>query len=364
MKLLKSKQTGDFYSLSNIDKIDADINLIYGERSNGKSFAVKVERCLREFLNNGDEFVLVRRYDTDIKREKINSYFSDLLADNRLEKISNGKYNDIYCYSNVVYLAHNENGKRTDNIKWGYVRALNVAQTYSGTQYPNVTTFFLEEFISIDGRYLPNELFLFNHLLSTVARRRNIKVYLLANSISRISPYWREFGIEKIIRTQEQGTICVITRQTDDGEQKIAVEYCANTTGRSRMFSGKRAEMINEGKWLVAAQPRLPVSIDEYDVAYSFVVEYKINRFLVQYLVRNDSYCLYVTPKTTDIKSETRVISDKYSDSPYYTLGFKPLTRAESAIFQLMDYGKIFFSDDQTGTEFDTCVKNMRRIFT
>lgn len=359
-KWIKSAQKGEFYSLANINKIDADYNLIYGERSNGKSYAVKVERCLKDFLDNGDEFVLARRYDTDIKREKINSYFSDV----PIEKISGGKYNEIYCYSNNIYIANNDGNKRSSVVRAGYVRALNVAQTYSGTQYPKVKNFLLEEFISIDGKYLPNELFLFNHLISTIARRRNLRVYLLANTISRISPYWREFGIEKIVRTQEQGTIYVINRQTDDGDQKIAVEYCANTAGRSKMFAGRRAEMINEGKWLVNAQPRLPANISEYECAYTFIVEYKINRFLVQYLTRENNFCLYVTPKTTEIKSDTRVISDKSSDNPYYTLGFKPLTRAESALFALMDTGKIFFADDQTGTEFRECVANMRRIFT
>ncbi len=360
MKLFKSNQNGDYYSSDTIAKIGADFNIIYGERSNGKSYDIKIKRCLMDFLENGYEFVLLRRYDTDIRREKVESYFSDV----PVEKISAGKYNEIYCYSNTIYLANNSGGKRIDSVRVGYVRALNVAQTYSGTQYPNVRTILLEEFISIDGRYLPNELFLFNHILSTIARRRNVTVYLLANSISRISPYWREFGIEQIVRTQQQGTIYVITRQTENGEQKIAVEYCANTAGRSRMFAGQRAEMINNGKWLVTAQPRLPYPVNEYSVAYTFVVEYKINRFLVQYLVRGENYCLYVTPKTSEIKSGTRVISDRYSDDPYYTVGFRPLSRAEAVIFQLMDIGKIFFCDDQTGTEFDTCIKNMRRIFT
>ncbi len=362
MKLIKSEQNGEYYSTDAIDKIGAQFNLIYGERSNGKSYAVKVQDCLHDFLENGDEFVLARRYDTDIKREKINSYWSDV----PIEKISDGKYNEIYCYSNTIYLAFNnpESGKRERNVACGYARALNVAQTYSGTQYPRVKNFVLEEFISIDGKYLPNELFLFNHLLSTVARRRDIRVYLLANSISRISPYWREFGVENIVRTQQQGTIIVVTRNTENGQQKISIEYCANTPARSRMFAGNRAKMINDGKWLVTKQPRLPVDVSEYDVAYMFVLEYKNNMFMCQYLVRDNNSCIYVTPKTSEIKPYTRVISDRASDNPYYTLGFRALSRAESAIFNMIDNGKIFFCDDQTGTEFWECVKNMRRIFT
>lgn len=360
MKILNNKARREFYDLTPILQTNSDYNLIYGERSNGKSYAVK-EYAIKRFLENGEQFVLVRRYDTELKRDKMLSYWSDMPID----ILSNGEYNEIYIYSGAVLIAYNENGVRKRSKQIGFLRALNLAQSYSSTQYPKVTTIILEEFIALDGNYLPNELFLFNHLISTVARRRNVKIFMLANTISRISPYWREYSVDEVVKTQQQGTICLLDRDTDsDDQQQIAIEYCANTTGRSKMFARNRAAMTNEGKWLINEQPHLPVERERCECLYMFVVEYKKNLYLVEYLSYNDNYCLYVTPKTTPIKKDTRVISDKSSFDPLYSFGLTPINQKERLIFNLFSNGKVFYCDNQTGTEFAECLKNIKRIFT
>lgn len=360
MKIFNNKTRREHYALDPIKKIGATYNLIYGEKSNGKSYAVK-EDCLRRFLKNGEEMVLVRRYDTELKRGRLDMYWSDMPID----VISGGEFNEIYSYAGQLFIAKNEQGKRVNVKKFGYTMAINLAQSYSGLEYPKVTTIVLEEFISLDGAYLTNELFLFNHIVSTVARRRTITVYMLANSISRISPYWREYSVDDIVKNQEQGTICVIDRETLNGDnQRVAVEYCANTTGRSLMFAGNRAAMINEGKWLTTEQPKLTYPRNEWECAYIFVVEYKKDRFLVEYLLRGGEFCLYVTPKTTPPKADTRVVTDKSSSNPLATYGLKPLTAKERLIFDMLTNGKVFFCDNQTGTEFGECLKNIRRIYT
>lgn len=360
MQIISNKRVLEHYRLTAIDKIGAVYNLIYGEKSNGKSYAVK-EKVLKNFCERGEQMVLLRRYDSEIKKSRLDSYWSDMPID----IISGGKYNEVYSYGGDLFVAFNEGGKRKNAKRFGYSRALNLAQSYSGTEYPDVTTILLEEFISLDGRYLPNELFLFNHMISTVARRRTVTVYCLANTISRISPYWREFSVDEVVKTQGQGTICVIKRETAEGDvQKIAIEYCANTKGRSLMFAGARGAMINEGKWLVQEQPRLPYCRPEWECPYLFIVEYKGNKYKVEYLVRGDEYCLYVTPKTTPIKSNTRVCSDRSASDPLHTLGLFPLTQEERQIFALFNLGKVFYSDNQTGTEFKECLTNIKRVFT
>lgn len=359
MKTIANKTKREHYSLSKIKTINATYNLIYGEKSNGKSYAVKYD-CLKRFCENGEEMVLVRRYDAEIKRARLDMYWSDMPID----IISGGTYNEIYSYGGQLYVALNRDGKRQSVKRFGYSMAINLAQSYSGLEYPKVTTILLEEFISLDGSYLSNELFLFNHIVSTVARRRTICVYMLANSISRISPYWREYGVDEVIKNQEQGTICIIDRETLQGDtQRVAVEYCANTTGRSLMFTGQRASMINEGKWLTTEQPKLPYPRNEWECLYNFVVEYKRDKFFVEYLIRDNEFCLYVTPKTTPIKAGTRLITDKSSCNPLASYGLKPLAPKERLVFDLLSNGKVFFCDNQTGTEFSECLKNIKRIY-
>lgn len=359
MKIIKNKTKEKYYSLDKILTVNADYNLIFGERSNGKSYAVK-EYCVKRFIECGEQCVFVRRYDSDNKRGLVDSYWSDL----KIDVISNGEYNEVYTYGGGLYVAYNVNGKRTKAKQFGYVRSLTLAQSYSGTQYPHVATIVLEEFISISGDYLPNELFLWTHLISTIARRRNLKIFMLANSISRISPYWREFAVDEIVKNQEIGTIAVIERDTADGDtQTVAIEYCNNTTGRSKLFASDRSSMINEGKWLTTEQPKLPRPRDDWECLYTFVIQYKKDKFLCEYVVCDGDFCIYVTPKTTPIQDNTRVISDVRSPNPLYTYGLLPITRAEIPIIDLIKNGKTFFCDNQTGTEFAECLKNIRKIY-
>ena len=59
------------YNLDNIDKENAIINIIYGERSNGKSYQVKHKKAIEKYLKTGKRFILMRRWKEEITTEKI-----------------------------------------------------------------------------------------------------------------------------------------------------------------------------------------------------------------------------------------------------------------------------------------------------
>ena len=50
-----------YYSLSAIKKKNATYNLIIGERSNGKTYAL-LTQCVKDYLKDGSQFALVRRW--------------------------------------------------------------------------------------------------------------------------------------------------------------------------------------------------------------------------------------------------------------------------------------------------------------
>ena len=66
------------YNLDAIDEIGARFNLIYGERSNGKSYQVKHKKGVEKYLNTGKRFILLRRWKEEITTEKIEQYFADV----------------------------------------------------------------------------------------------------------------------------------------------------------------------------------------------------------------------------------------------------------------------------------------------
>lgn len=350
-----------YYNGKRLLKIHANYYIIFGERSNGKSYYIK-RTLLERWIKHGEEMVYIRRYDSDITNDLVNSYF----ADAPIAEISKGAYNNIYAYGGRIYCCHIDDDGKRDNAKvCGYVRSISSASRYASTAYPRVGGILLEEAFAADGRYLSNELTLFLHLVSTISRDRNIPVYLVGNSISRICPYWREFGADGIINSIQQGEIRVIERDTSNGKQIVAIEYCANAKGRiSTMFAGSREAMTNDGKWLATDMPKLPMSVDNLDCVYRYVVQYKQVMYMVQYLIRPEDGVdlLYVTPKTTPIKSGTRVFSDRASIDPLWTRGYKPMCDLERQIMSLADTGKIYYSDNLTGTEYRQCIKMLRNI--
>ena len=87
------------YNMDKIDEIGARFNLIYGERSNGKSYQLKHKKAIEKYLKTGKRFILMRRWKEEITGEKIEQYFADV----DVEKLTNGKYNCITCWRKILY---------------------------------------------------------------------------------------------------------------------------------------------------------------------------------------------------------------------------------------------------------------------
>ena len=90
----------EYYRLDKILSCKAQYNILLGQRSNGKSYAVK-EFCLYDYFKNDNKFILIRRFDDEIKENIIGSYFDDI----PIEKISNNEYQGIIYYRKGFYLA-------------------------------------------------------------------------------------------------------------------------------------------------------------------------------------------------------------------------------------------------------------------
>ena len=89
----------------NIDKLvacNADFNILYGERSNGKSYQLKYKRAVIKYLETGKRFILLRRYREDITTSSIEQYFQDV----DVERLTKGKYNCITVYRKQIFLSN------------------------------------------------------------------------------------------------------------------------------------------------------------------------------------------------------------------------------------------------------------------
>ena len=75
----------------------------------------------------------------------------------------------------------------------------------------------------------------------------------------------------------------------------------------------------------------------------------------LQHKQNTNDFTWYVTPKTTPIQNNTRVVANSYNINNMCTIGFVPLSTNEQIIFSLLKQGKVCFCDNLTGTEFKQC---------
>lgn len=345
------------YNLDKIDKIGARFNLIYGERSNGKSYQVKHKKAVEKYLKTGRRFILLRRLREEISNEKIEQYFQDV----DIAKLTNNKYNTISVYRKNLYLSiyDNELGKLKRGEKIGYVVALSTEQNYAGASYLDVDDIIFEEFMS-RSVYLPNECDKLMNFYATVDRKRlTTRLWLIGNTISRVCPYIEEWGLHNLISQQKQGTI--LTKEITDHVNEnlkitIALEYCAST-GITSGTIGNNANMINTGAWETHPQPCLPQSYKNYKKLYVFGFQYKNFKFLSELLFdeKEKTQLWFVKPYYKEFNKRLIVFSDTIKSSIYwqrdiYNISIKNQRLKE--LFSTFKENKIFFSNDMCGTDF------------
>ena len=81
MKQEKSK----FYSLTKILNKKADYNIIFGERSNGKTYAALLYG-LKRFVATGEQFAYIRRWREDLRGKRAENLFSNHVANGAIGK--------------------------------------------------------------------------------------------------------------------------------------------------------------------------------------------------------------------------------------------------------------------------------------
>ena len=347
------------YNIDNLVNQNADINICWGERSNGKSYQAKHKRGVIKYLETGKRFILMRRFREEITNEKIEKYFEDV----DVEKLTKGKYNCITTYRKQIFLSNfdSEKFKITRGEKIGYAVALSTEQNYAGGSFLDVEDIIFEEFMT-RSRYLSNsEPTKLMNFYATVDRKRGTtKLWLIGNTISRVCPYIYEWGLHEIISKQKQGTIEV--KEIEAGENdivKLAIEYC-ESTGTSSHTIGWNKDMMNDGSWQSSPQPHLPKSYKCYKPIFRFIFQYQSFRFISELLQdkeEKNKICWFIYPmnEKQEIKPNTLVISDKVDINPYWQRNIYDVTINNDNLKRILATFRediIFYATDLVGTDF------------
>jgi len=358
-----------------IDKYEPQYIMLISGRNDGKSYAVK-ERALRRYLSDKEQFTYLRRFEIDHKRSDPALYWADFFKkdSNKVAELTDGLWDRISAEGKqYFYLARKEGKNIVKGDAIGYIHALSVQSSYKSLQFPDVTNIIFEEMVS--DRFLYNEPRILMNYVSTVLRSDIGRVWMIGNTITRINPYFREFQLTGFSK-MKPGQVDVYdhTYTNDDGTESTTriVVHIPNITNKGAsvkgMFFGSSAGMISGQHWDSREMPHLQDKIGMYETMYEIIFDYDINATyymrLLQHRQHPERVLWYVEPKTTELKPGIRVISPRLREDygPYYTNKFMAIHPKEAAAFRLLDMGRIAYSDNLTGTEFQRALKMSRTV--
>lgn len=366
-----SKKNKEYYTLDNILSANCQYNIVFGERTNGKSYAVKWYVLKDAYLHDDRKFVYIRRWREDIAQNRDYMYWQDMVKDKkgnrRILEITNGEYDDIAIYKSDIYFAKNdENNKKIRGKKIGRILVLTADTHEKSMAYVDYYNIIYEEFITDKG-YLPSEVNTFMSAVSTILRRDEGKVFLVGNTLDRTCPYFREWELRDIAK-QEQDTIDVYTVEIDgdNGEKDcvhIACEFCDNIGKSSKLIFGNK--MITKGEWYTESKAHLPLDRDEYKKHLSILIEGEIDLLAMDLLSHEHSPVLYVRPihrRWTDREKYDIIISREYEHNMTTVTKLDSSWPITKIVRRLLDIGKVCYEDNLTGTTFSQILKN-RNIF-
>lgn len=298
-KIFKVKDKEYYYNLDDIKKANANYNIIFGKKGNGKTYAIITE-IVNQFFKTGKPSAYVRRYDADIKSASISS----LITDNHvklIKKLSHGKYDRVIYKAKKFYVGKYNNITKkvefdNDNILL-YCFALNNWEHENGGDIGELAILHFDEFLTRQN-YLKDEFIKFTNLVSKLKRDRNITIYMTGNTFNEYAPYWDEMGLTQI-RHQKQGEIAIYTYNTD--KLKVAVEYCLDSDNTKQTdfyfgFNNPRLDMIKKGTWEQSQYRHLTKRYTKDDIKQVFYVIFDRHYIRGVIYKQNKDLLIYYTP--------------------------------------------------------------------
>lgn len=345
-----------FYSLKHILAKNAQYNIIFGERSNGKTYAVE-KYMLEKFASKGEQGALVRRFREDFRGKRGQSMFDALVQNGEVKKLTGGRYTGIEYRAGKWYLSNFDEkiGKPVlDNTPFCYGFALSDMEHDKSTSYPKITTVLFDEMLT-RRFYLPDEFVTFMNVLSTIIRyRNNVKIFMLGNTVNKYCPYFSEMGL-KHITEMKKGDIDVYTY--GDSALKVAVEY-ADSPNKSKpsdlyfAFDNPKLGMITGGSWEINLYPHLPYKYSDNDILFIYFIIFEDDILQGEVIQVNDTVFTYIHRKTTPIKDWNKDIIYSLDYAPGMNRRRDLLGRSnniDKKISYFFTNDKVFYQDNEVG---------------
>ena len=218
-------------SLMDINGKKPEIYMCTANRTGGKTTYFS-RLCVNRFLKTGEKFAIIFRYNYELD-DCADNFFKDIktlfFPDHEMtnERRASGTYHELYL----------------DGASCGYALALNNADSLKrkGHMFSDVMRMLFDEFQSETNHYCADEIKKLLSIHTTIARGqgefvRYVPVYMVANPVSIINPYYVEMGISNRLRSDTnflRGDGFVLEQGFVEGASKAQME-----SGFNRAFAG------------------------------------------------------------------------------------------------------------------------------
>lgn len=363
MKLVKDAKKDDleFYTLDNILAKKALYNIIFGERSNGKSYAVLLY-ILTDYVKNGNQGAILRRWKEDLRGKRGQQVF-DCLEHNHygvnvVSQLTGGKYQKIHYYSGSWYLATIDaaTGKAIPaGEPFAYAFSLSDMEHDKSTSYTRVKTVMFDEFLT-RNYYLPDEFVLFMNVLSTIIRQRDdVTIFMLGNTVNQYSPYFTEMGLTHI---QEMNKGSIEVYKYGESRLTVAVEYADSISKKGKpsdvyfAFNNPKLAMITGGAWELAMYPHLPCKYLPKNIIFTYFIIFDRQTLQCEIVQVDGSVFTYIHRKTTPIQDDGKDIIYELKDDhrPNHIKNMRrcsmPFSKKIGSFFA---ENRVFYQDNEVG---------------
>ena len=353
---MKNTKKLKYYSLDNILSKDCQYNVIFGERSNGKTFAC-FDYGLRKYCNEGRKMAIIRRWRDDFIGKRGATMFDAIVSEGLVSKYTNGEWDRIHYNSSRWYLAKFDEKLQkiiTKDEPFAYAFAISTMEHDKSTSYPDIDTVVFDEFLTRD-RYLPDEFVLFMNVLSTIIRQRiGIRIFMLGNTVNQYSPYFKEMGLSNI-KQMKQGDIDVY--MYGESGLRVAVEY-ADMPSKSKpsdiyfAFNNPKLNMIKGGSWEIDIYPHKPIQFEKHHIVFTYFILFEGETLQCEVVVKDGYYFTFIHQKTTPLKDVEHdiIFSQEHSHRPNWRRKLsKPTDEIGKTLYSFFTKEKVFYQDNEVG---------------
>lgn len=249
-------------------------NFVVGARGCGKTYGAK-KKVIQNFLRKGEQFVYLRRYETELPQAEMRNFFDDVSVE--------FPEHEFKTWAGLF---------RIDGDIAGWYFPLSKATMLKSTPFPNVSLIIFDEFIIEVGiyRYLANEVHTFLEAYSTISRDRDVPVLFLSNAITMTNPYFMYFNLNL-----QEGQEVKLT-------EFISLELLHSQEYEDHVKSTKFGKLIANteyGKYNIQNQFLLDTEtfIEEMKTANSYICTFIFNGRKFGYYVSTEAGRWYLSDK-------------------------------------------------------------------